>query len=353
MNIFKYLLVVLACMSTPAFANVFVSVQIAPPPLLVYEQPEAPFEDYIWTPGYWAWDGEGYYWVPGTWVLAPGPGLLWTPGFWAFEDEFYVWHPGYWGPHVGFYGGINYGYGYTGYGYHGGYWVGRHFCYNRAVNRINIIHVHNTYNETVVNNITINRVSYNGGDGIRARPTSREERAEHEHHRQVTAEQAQHEIGAQNNPQQHFTVNHGEPAILSTDRPANFANANGRNTGKDRFPSEHSSRSGGQRQPEPIQRDATVLPQSNAQRHGRSNEGEAAPPLRNSMEPQSRRSMREMPPERFGIIHEQPQPSQSHRDRANESMTRERTNNPQGRPPPREDNRNKDHEDSHDRRSHE
>ena len=27
-----------------------------------------------------------------------------------------LWHAGYWGPHVGFYGGVNYGYGYGGVG---------------------------------------------------------------------------------------------------------------------------------------------------------------------------------------------------------------------------------------------
>ncbi len=69
---------------------------------------------YLWTPGYWAWsdDIQDYYWVPGTWVLAPQPGYLWTPGYWGGEGAVFLWHAGYWGPQVGFYGGINYGYGY-------------------------------------------------------------------------------------------------------------------------------------------------------------------------------------------------------------------------------------------------
>ena len=62
--------------STAAFAQVSVSVTIAPPELPVYDQPLCPGEGYIWTPGYWAWDGEDYYWVPGTWVLAPEVGFL-------------------------------------------------------------------------------------------------------------------------------------------------------------------------------------------------------------------------------------------------------------------------------------
>jgi hypothetical protein len=56
-----------------AFAQVAVSITIAPPELPVYEQPLCPGDGYIWTPGYWAYDYDigDYYWVPGTWVEAP------------------------------------------------------------------------------------------------------------------------------------------------------------------------------------------------------------------------------------------------------------------------------------------
>jgi hypothetical protein len=53
----------------PATAQigVAVSVQAAPPALLVYAQPPMPQEGYIWTPGYWQWAAPaGYYWIPGT-----------------------------------------------------------------------------------------------------------------------------------------------------------------------------------------------------------------------------------------------------------------------------------------------
>jgi len=107
-----------------------------PPALPDYDQPPPPDEDYIWTPGYWAWALEGYYWVPGAWVEPPYVGALWTPGYWAFYGGRYRFHHGFWGLHIGFYGGINYGYGYTGYGYYGGYWRSGHFFYNREVNHI-------------------------------------------------------------------------------------------------------------------------------------------------------------------------------------------------------------------------
>ena len=87
----------------------------------------------------------------------------------------YVWHTGYWGPHVGFYGGIDYGFGYGGVGYQGGYWRGNQFCYNRAVNNVRNINITNVYNRTVVNNVTINRTSFSGGrGGVMARPSHAE-----------------------------------------------------------------------------------------------------------------------------------------------------------------------------------
>src|SRR6516225_5265885 len=102
-------------------AAVFVSVAIAPPVLPVYSQPIAPGPGYIWTPGYWAYGPAGYYWVPGTWVIAPFVGALWTPGYWGWANGLYLWHAGYWGTRVGFYGGVNYGFGYVGTGFYGGY----------------------------------------------------------------------------------------------------------------------------------------------------------------------------------------------------------------------------------------
>src|SRR5882757_5667005 len=101
-----------------------VSIVVAPPILPVYEQPPIPAAGYMWTPGYWAYGDDGYFWVPGTWVQPPSVGVLWTPGYWGWSNGVYAWNAGYWGPHIGYYGGINYGYGYVGTGYAGGYWSG-------------------------------------------------------------------------------------------------------------------------------------------------------------------------------------------------------------------------------------
>ena len=216
---------VVLAISVSSFAGVFVSVNIAPPVLPVYVQPPCPGDGYIWTPGYWAYGPDGYFWVPGTWVVAPEPGLLWTPGYWAFNGGVYLWHIGYWGPHIGFNGGVNYGFGYFGEGYEGGYWHGRTFYYNRTVNNVSITNVH-IYNRTVVVHENT-RVAYNGGPGgIDRRPSRDDERFMHERHFEATHMQVEHEHGARGNRELLASVNHGRPAIAATSRPGEFRGHN-------------------------------------------------------------------------------------------------------------------------------
>jgi hypothetical protein len=213
----------------PARAQVFVDVRVgfAPPPLPIYLQPPLPGPDYIWAPGYWAWDDDfgDYYWVPGTWVLAPRPGLLWTPGYWGWDSGVYIFHAGYWGPHIGYYGGVNYGFGYTGFGFEGGYWNGPHYFYNRSVNNITNVNITNVYNKTVVvNRTTVTKVSYSGGPGgVQARPTPEQLAAQREPHVQATPAQMQHVQTAQANRSLFASANHGAPPIAATARPAQFS----------------------------------------------------------------------------------------------------------------------------------
>src|ERR1019366_6786396 len=166
---------------------------------------------------------QGYFWVPGTWVMAPAVGLLWTPGYWGWSDNAYAWNGGYWGPQVGFYGGVNYGYGYGGVGYQGGYWNNGAFDYNRSVNNVNVTNIHNVYNKTFINNTPANHVSYNGGaGGIAARPTQVEETAARQEHRPPTALQTQHVQAASTNHALLASVNHGRPAVAATSKPGEF-----------------------------------------------------------------------------------------------------------------------------------
>ena len=206
------------------------SVDSAPPDLPVYEQPPLPQDGDVWTPGYWAWsdDDQDYFWVPGTWVPAPEPGYLWTPGFWGAQDAVFFWHPGYWGPHVGFYGGINYGYGYNGTGFAGCFWRGNQLFYNSAVNNIgrrNIAHVYNApvANSIDVNNFNVRRASYHGAGGARAAPTAAQRAAAQERHLALTPLQQAHEQTARTYSTLRVGANHGVPPIAATARPSAFS----------------------------------------------------------------------------------------------------------------------------------
>jgi hypothetical protein len=153
-------------------------------------------------------------------VAPPAVGLLWTPGYWGFGGGGYAWHAGYWGPHVGFYGGVNYGWGYTGVGFVGGVWSGGFFRYNTAVLNVNRTAVRNVYlDRTVIRNTTIvNRVSYNGPGGIQARPTPAQRAYVNERHFGATSAQFSHERTASQDRSFLASANHGRPPVGAMDR---------------------------------------------------------------------------------------------------------------------------------------
>jgi WXXGXW repeat (2 copies) len=199
-----------------------VTTEIAPPPLPEYDQPPVPAPGYIWTPGYWSWqdDQADYYWVPGTWAEPPRPGLLWTPGYWAWIGGQFLFNQGYWGPRVGYYGGISYGYGYSGNGYEGGRWDHGEFYYNRTVNNLAGAPVRNVYEKQIVVNNTTNRVSFNGGkDGTTARPTPQERTYERENHFAPTGPQQQHAVLSAKDPKAFEKSNQGKPPVAATSKP--------------------------------------------------------------------------------------------------------------------------------------
>ncbi|MGA8872485.1 MAG: YXWGXW repeat-containing protein [Candidatus Acidiferrales bacterium] len=214
----------IASVPTHAQVAVGISVGFAPPAIPVYTQPVCPGEGYIWTPGYWAWDSDfdDYYWVPGTWVEPPEVGFLWTPGYWAWDGSAFVFYDGYWGPQVGFYGDVDYGFGYFGDGYVGGRWDHDHFYYNRAVSNVNVTIVHNVYNERI-RNVRVDRVSYNGGrGGITARPTAQQQDFARQRHIAPVAAQSRQMQAARGNRDLRASVNHGKPPIAATARPGEF-----------------------------------------------------------------------------------------------------------------------------------
>ncbi len=230
----RWMLLALLLSIVPAssYAGVLISVGITPPVLPVYEQPPCPEPGLMWTPGYWAYGDDGYYWVPGAWVPAPYAGALWTPPYWGWSGGLYVFHGGYWGPHVGYYGGVNYGFGYMGIGFAGGEWRGGIFAYNRAVMHVgdgprwggNRVYVDRTVVErtTIINNT---HISYNGGPGgIRHDPSAEERTAMHEQHVGATGVQQQHMQAARSDRSFYAKNNGGHPQTLAAARPLGSEN---------------------------------------------------------------------------------------------------------------------------------
>jgi hypothetical protein len=232
-------------LSITSQAGVFVSITVAPPVLPVYTQPICPGDGFLWTPGYWAYGDAGYFWVPGVWMRPPGIGVLWTPGYWGWHGGAYAWNAGYWGPHVGFYGGVNYGFGFGGVGFAGGRWEGGHFAYNSAV--ANVGGGFHSYHE----NVTVNNVhtSFNGGaGGLSARPNAAERSAMGEHHSGPTAAQNSHHESASHDRSNVASVNHGRPANAAMSR-AHSVNGGSSNKGSggsaNKGGGEHNASSGG------------------------------------------------------------------------------------------------------------
>ena len=280
---------IVAFTGTSSAALIF-SINFAPPPLPVYEQPLCPGEGYIWTPGYWAYSDDGFFWVPGTWVLPPDQGLLWTPGYWGWANGAYIFNQGYWAPQVGFYGGIYYGFGYTGIGYEGGYWDHDRFFYNRSVN--NVTNITNVYNKTVIHNVNVTRVSYNGGaGGVAARPTAQEQAIQHERHVAPSAVQTRHIQEASTNRRLFESANHGKPPIAATPKPNVFS---GHGVVKAKAAARNY-------QPAPARRSAAVARSNQPNPAVRANErtpNERAPMARNNEAPRPLNSVhaKELPP---------------------------------------------------------
>jgi hypothetical protein len=73
-----------------------VTVRLTPPPVIVEAPAPTPGPGYVWTPGYYRWDGRAYIWVPGSWVMAPWPGARWVPPHWARRRGGWGFIEGHW-----------------------------------------------------------------------------------------------------------------------------------------------------------------------------------------------------------------------------------------------------------------
>ena len=327
--------VTLAASAAQAQMAVDIRVNIAPPPLPFYEQPVIPAEGYLWVPGYWAWDAADgdYYWVPGTWVEPPQPELLWTPAWWGWADGRYVFYPGYWGREVGFYGGIDYGYGYTGEGYYGGRWDHGAFFYNRSVNNVASVRITNVYERTVVVNVRTN-ASFNGGNGgTTARPTPKEEAIARERHVEATPVQRQQAETASKDRSLFSKQNHGEPAVAATPRAGVFQGAGVSRGSRTPLAAKSGNEGPGAERPGPGMTKQGEPPARAGENPGAAQPPRPAPPMANEKE--APKGEERTPPRQPSATEEQRRPTEE-RPKAEEQRPPEPPRAQEQRPPAQE-----------------
>src|SRR5262249_23004010 len=130
---------------------------------------------------------------------------------------------------VGFYGGINYGFGYGGIGYYGGRWEGNTFYYNTAVTNVSSTIVRYTYVQRTNRVVTNSRASFYGPGGVTARPIAEQRIAIRERHIQATSAQMTHQRNAAKNGHRPTIVNRSHPTNTTVKNTA-AANAVRRST---------------------------------------------------------------------------------------------------------------------------
>jgi len=67
------------------------------PPAAVVERPGAPpAAGYVWTPGYYNWNGSAYVWSPGRYQRPPHPHARFEAGRWHHHNGQWYFTQGHW-----------------------------------------------------------------------------------------------------------------------------------------------------------------------------------------------------------------------------------------------------------------
>jgi hypothetical protein len=66
------------------------------PPAPRTEPPPPPREGFVWSPGYWKWDGYNYSWQEGNWIQTQQPTAKWVPDHWVERNGRWEFVPGHW-----------------------------------------------------------------------------------------------------------------------------------------------------------------------------------------------------------------------------------------------------------------
>jgi hypothetical protein len=77
-------------------AKVRVYVGTAPPAAVVETAPPSPGYGYVWTPGYYNYNGGSYAWTNGQWMRAPHGRHHYVGGTWVRSHRGYYYRDGYW-----------------------------------------------------------------------------------------------------------------------------------------------------------------------------------------------------------------------------------------------------------------
>lgn len=80
-----------------------VEAPVAPPPMKMETPPSAPAASasVVWTPGYWAWNGNAYIWIEGAWRIPPHADVRWVAPTWIPRRGRLVLVPGGWSVRIG------------------------------------------------------------------------------------------------------------------------------------------------------------------------------------------------------------------------------------------------------------
>lgn len=107
-HISSFAAVVVALFSTASFADsadvrfrigdVFIGVDIGPPPAPIVEYVPVAVPGYVWAPGYWASNGHRHVWNPGAWNRAR-PGYSHVAGHWEQSGGRWYLEPPRWESH--------------------------------------------------------------------------------------------------------------------------------------------------------------------------------------------------------------------------------------------------------------
>ena len=125
---------------------------------------------------------------------------------------------------MGFYGGLNYGYGYSGWGYQGGRCEQGGFWYNRAASNVRPGTARHVYGNRPAIAARLGRVSFNGWSaGVSARATGAERQVQAVSNSGPSAPQMAHERDALVVPAQRFSGPREGPLVAATPQPSAFS----------------------------------------------------------------------------------------------------------------------------------